>query len=160
MNYSIGSYKGIRGRDCPGFDITLLDANGKKVARVADYGDGSICLSWEFLGKTNEQRLKDAREIEAYAKTLDLKYVIGVDGHADAMVNRLVHLHLTKKDITKHMKKGAVMFDKAKKQYAIFNTPQSAVASYASLQSKYPNMVLLNTMDLDAAARLVSEASE
>lgn len=159
MNYSIGSYKGIRGRDCQGFDITLLDSTGKKVARVADYGDGSICLSWEWLAKGLTQQVADARAIDTYAKTLDLKYVIG-NGHADAMVNRLVHLHLVKKDITKHMKKGAVMFDKAKKQYAIFNTPSAAVASYASLQSKYPNLVLLNTMDLDAAAELVSGDTE
>jgi len=158
MNYSIGSYKGIRGREGPGFDITLLDSNGKKVARVADYGDGSICLSWEFLGKDNTGRLADARAIEAYAKTLDLKYVIGPDGHTDAMVNRLVHLHLTKKDITKHMKKGAVLFDKAAKKYAISGL--SGPAHYADLQAKYPNMVLLNTMDLDAAAELVSEETE
>lgn len=158
MNYSIGTHKGMRGHEGPGFQVMLLDSTGRKVARVTDYGDGSISLSWEFMAKTAEQRAADAQLIEAYARTLNLKYVIA-DDHSDAMVHRLVHLHLTKKDLIRHMRKGAVLFDKAKKQYAITAYPYDE-AGWATLAAKNPHMTVLNTMDLDKAAELVSEVTE
>lgn len=174
MSYTVKNVKTFRGHDGNGWEASLYNPAGKRVAVVVEDGwGGGLQFHWEDHDqprvetngldyKGNPLIYKDT-PFESALRThcLSLPEWEGFDGNMmatdmDIYVGGLVEDALTAKDLKKTLKKMAIVDGGAVYTYKC--TPTHPTAR-EQIKAKYPNAVVLNDLPFDEALALFKKCA-